>query len=143
MKKNSAKINHFLAILDVYKEMRKLGALEAFQVEPKYGRKGEAAEPDIYACFRKTGFFIEVQRTIYSEKQMNEKLARYVDLYNSGHVAKPFPHVLILGDQRYAIEGDYPFRVFQAESFASFMVSLRQALSPVSPINSGIKVKVQ
>lgn len=125
IKKDSAKIGHFLAILNVYKELKKLGSLETFLVEPKYGKKGECAEPDIFCQYRKTNFFVEVQRTLYSEKQMNEKLERYIDLYNSGNMAAPFPHILILSDQRYAIDGDYPFKVFQAESFTQFEKSLK------------------
>ncbi|MFD2446356.1 hypothetical protein ACFSO7_20555 [Bacillus sp. CGMCC 1.16607] len=126
MKKNSAKIGHFLAILNVYKELIALGNMEAFLVEPKYGKKGECAEPDIFCKYRKTNFFIEVQRTVYSEKQMHEKLDRYVDLYNSGNMESPFPHVLILSGQRYAIDGQYPFKVFQAESFGLFEKGLKQ-----------------
>src|SRR4051794_19443539 len=41
IKKDSAKIGHFLAILNVYKELKKLGSLGTFMVEPKYGKKGE------------------------------------------------------------------------------------------------------
>lgn len=48
IKKNSQKIHHFLAILNVYKELVKLGNLETFLVEPKYGKKGDCAEPDIF-----------------------------------------------------------------------------------------------
>jgi hypothetical protein len=123
IKKDSAKIGHFLAILNVYKELRQLGNIETFMVEPKYGKKG-TAEPDIFCQFRQTNFFIEVQRTIYSEKQMNEKLDRYVDLYNSGIMNQPFPHLLILSEQRYAIDNNYPFKIFQAESFTQFVNSL-------------------
>ncbi|MEK5063262.1 hypothetical protein [Cytobacillus sp. FSL R5-0596] len=144
IKKNSAKIGHWLAILDVYKEMRKQGPVETFQVEPKYGSKG-VAEPDIYAVFRKTPFFIEVQKTLYSEKQMADKMNRYVDLCRSGVIPKPFPHVLIVSEQRYAIDGYYPFKVFQAQTFSQFMESLKpkQAPQPVKPPESGIKIRVQ
>jgi hypothetical protein len=143
MKKNSAKIGHFLAILEVYKEMRKLGKLETFLVEPKYGSKG-VAEPDIFAMYRNTPFFIEVQKTVYSEKQMNEKLQRYVDFYNTGIMSKPFPRVLILSDQRYAIDGDYPFKIFQSESFTQFNQSLTQQPKPSSqPQSSGIRAVIQ
>jgi hypothetical protein len=143
IKKQSQKIGHFLAILNVYKEMRKLGKLETFLVEPKYGSKG-VAEPDIFAMYRNTPFFIEVQKTVYSEKQMNEKLQRYVDFYNTGIMAKPFPRVLILSDQRYAIDGDYPFKVFQAESFTQFNQSLTQHPKPSSqPQSSGIRAVIQ
>lgn len=141
IKKNSAKIGHFLAILGVYKELRKLGDLGTFSVEPKYGSKG-AVEPDIYCQYRRTGFFVEVQRTVYSEKQMNAKLGRYVDFHRAGIMADPFPHVLILGDHRYAIdERDYPFRIFQAESFSAFVESLKQRPAP-APKESGIKVRI-
>lgn len=126
LKKNSAKIGHFLAILDVYKELRKLGALETFVVEPKYGRKG-TVEPDIYCRYRKTGFFVEVQRTLYSDRQMTEKLDRYVKFYRDGSMPGNFPHVLILSERPYAINvSDYPFRIFQAKTFTAFVQSLRK-----------------
>ncbi|WP_404351631.1 replication-relaxation family protein [Sutcliffiella horikoshii] len=133
MKKNSAKIGHFLAILDVYKQIMRSGGCGMFLVEPKYGRKG-TAEPDIFCIFRKKPMFIEVQRTVYTEKKMAEKLARYEALYNSGIIAQePWqpanktvtPHVLIISEQRYAVEPKYPFKVFQAHSFAEFVESLR------------------
>lgn len=136
IKKDSAKIGHFLAILNVYKELKQLGDLETFLVEPKYGKKGECAEPDIFCRYRQTNFFLEVQRTVYSEKLMNEKLERYVDLYNTGIMTHPFPHILILSDQRYAIDhrNDYPFKIFQSESFLHFV----QQLKPVD-----VKVEVK
>ncbi|WP_423410237.1 hypothetical protein AABM38_10050 [Heyndrickxia sp. MSNUG] len=141
IKKTSQKVGHFLAILDVYKELRKLGDLGTFMVEPKYGKKG-VAEPDVYCQYRRTGFFVEVQRTVYSEKQMREKLDRYVDLYNSGIMASPFPHVLILGNHRYTIDGDYSFRIFQANSFTEFVQSLKQQ-QPVKQVESkGVKIKI-
>ncbi|WP_231510754.1 hypothetical protein [Bacillus sp. UNC438CL73TsuS30] len=143
IKKNSQKIGHFLGILNVYKELKQLGTLETFLVEPKYGKKGECAEPDIFCEYRRTKFFVEVQRTVYSEKLMNEKLDRYVDLYNSGHTGAPFPHVLILSDQRYAIDGDYPFKVFQAESFTQFVGSLKIREDTVKvEKGEGIKIKI-
>jgi hypothetical protein len=142
MKQNSAKIRHFLEILNTYKEMRKLGKLTNFLVEPKYGNKG-SVEPDIFCEYRNTNFFIEVQRTIYSEKQMNEKLDRYLELYHSGTMSKPFPHVLIITDQLYAIDGGLPFKVFQAGSFTQFVSSLKQEKEVVPKSNTeGIKIKI-
>ncbi|PJN90595.1 hypothetical protein [Bacillus sp. mrc49] len=143
IKQQSQKIGHFLAILNVYKEMLKLGELESFLVEPKYGRKKDGCcEPDVAARFRHTNFFLEIQRTVYSTKQMDEKLERYVQLYESGLIDKPFPHVLILSYQRYAIDGDYPFKVFQAESFSGFLASLKK--EPVSrPVEHGVRIVVK
>lgn len=144
MKKNSVKINHFLAILKAFKEIRKLGELESFLVEPKYVPKGKGAEPDIYCKYRKTNFFVEVQKTIYSEKQMNDKLARYVDLFNSGLIpTDPFPHVLILSEERYAIGNDYPFHVFQSTTFTDFVQSLKQQVKPIKKLEKeGIIIKI-
>lgn len=130
IKKNSQKIGHFLAIVETYKEVKKHGTIETFLVEPKYGNKG-TAEPDIYLKFRNTGFFIEVQKSIYSEKQMKEKMDRYADFHSSGIMSDPFPHVLILGEQRYALDGDYPFKIFQAENFTQFINSLKPKSQPV------------
>lgn len=142
IKQNSAKIGHFLAILNVYKELKKLGSLETFLVEPKYGKKGECSEPDIFCKHRKTSFFVEVQRTLYSEKQMNEKLDRYVDLYNTGNMGTSFPHILIISDHRYAIDGHYPFRIFQAESFTQFVNSLKPKIQVEHANHKEIKVKI-
>ncbi|WP_233713260.1 hypothetical protein [Lederbergia citri] len=140
MKKNSAKIGHFLAIVEVYKEIRRLGQLDTFLVEPKYGDKGKV-EPDIYCEYRKTPFFIEVQKTVYSERQMSDKMARYIALYNDG-ILKPFPRVLILSEQRYAIDAKYPMKVFQAQTFSGFIGSLNKDQRPIEKGNAGIKVKI-
>lgn len=142
IKKNSQKIHHFLAILNVYKEIKKLGNLETFFVEPKYGKKSECAEPDIFCVYRKTNFFVEVQRTLYSPKQMSEKLDRYIDLYNLEIMEDPFPHVLILSDQRYAIDGEHPFKIFQAESFTKFVHGLKGTEEKDVKKNSEIKIRI-
>lgn len=141
IKKNSQKINHFLAILNAYKEIQKHGTIETFLVEPKYGAKG-TVEPDAFLSYRSTGFFLEIQKSIYSEKQMLEKMDRYVDLFNSGIITKPFPHVLILSEQRYGIDLNYPFKVFQNSSFTSFLATLKKTQSSKISMNSDIKVKI-
>ncbi|MCQ6282126.1 hypothetical protein [Bacillus sp. EB600] len=144
MKKNSAKINHFLTIVDLYKELKNLGNLEMFLVEPKYGKKGECAEPDVFLRYRKTNFFVECQRTLYSPKQMSDKLARYIDLYNSGLIATdPFPHVLILSEEHYAIGNDYPFQIFQSKTFTDFVQSLKQITKPINNTDKeGIIIRI-
>jgi hypothetical protein len=149
MKKDGAKVGHFLAIVQVYKEIRKLGALETFLVEPKFGGKG-TVEPDIFCIFRKTPFFIEVQKSVYSEKQMSEKINRYADLYlnNSLHNEpwqpsdkKIFPHVLILSDQRYNV-GQHPFKIIQAQTFSQFLNMLKPKEAKPAGIQSNLKMKI-
>ena len=132
IKKNSQKIPHYLEIVKTYKEILSFGPIETFVVEPKY-KKG-LAEPDAFFIYQRTPFFLECQRSIYSEKMMEEKLNRYLALYESGLIAEEswqpagktvFPYILILSDTRYAINHRYPFRVFQAPSFTQFMQSLK------------------
>lgn len=137
IKQNSAKINHWLAILNVYKQMRKYGVIESFEVEPKLGPKG-TAEPDIRAIFRKTNFFIEVQRTQYTSKQMSAKLQRYAEL----HRLKPFPHILIVSDVSYEVCDDLPYKVFQSRSFDAFMKSLVPKSAEKSISLTGGKIKI-
>ncbi len=73
---------------------------------------------------------------------MLEKMDRYVDLYESEIMGKPFPHVLILSEQRYPIDGEYPFKVFQAESFTQFLNLIKKTeISPVEKSKS-IKIKI-
>jgi hypothetical protein len=138
MKKNSQKIGHFLAIVAVYKEINRLGELDTFLVEPKYGNKG-TAEPDVFCIYRRTPFFIEVQKSIYSEKQIKDKMDRYLDLFDSKIIKdepwqpvdkKVFPHILILSEQRYAIDGSYPFKIMQAPSFTEFLQTLKVKIVP-------------
>jgi hypothetical protein len=135
LKENSAKIGHFLSIVQVYKDILRHGEVETFLVEPKYGHKG-LVEPDIFCMFvseyGKSPFFIEVQNSVYSEKTMQEKLKRYVALYESGIIQrepwqglKPiFPYVLILTESRYALDDSYPFKVLQAQSFSQLIHTL-------------------
>lgn len=122
MKKNSQKINHYLAILETYKEINKLVNIQEFLVEPRYAGKG-TVEPDIFLKYRNTDFFIEVQRTVYSEKVMNEKIDRYVNLYHENMFDR-FPHVLIISDTHYKIDNKLSFKIFQATSFTSFLNSI-------------------
>ncbi|NUK32073.1 replication-relaxation family protein [Parageobacillus sp. VR-IP] len=142
LREDSAKIGHYLAILNVYKDILRHGTADVFQVEPKYGGKG-TVEPDVFCIFRKHGmtgrtpFFIEVQNTFYSQKVITQKLKRYEELYQSRIIAQEpwqpsdrppvFPIVLIISEHRYAIDGSYPFRVIQAQSFTQFMESLKPA----------------
>ncbi|RSD21093.1 hypothetical protein [Mesobacillus subterraneus] len=64
-----------------------------------------------------------------------------MDLYHGDIVAKPFPHVLILSDQRYAIDGDYPFKMFQTQSFSGFVNSLIGAEEKLK-FGNGVKIKI-
>lgn len=140
IKKSSQKIQHYLALLETYKEIIKSGIAEEFLIEPRYGNKG-TVEPDIFLKFRGTNFFIEVQRTIYSDKQMNDKIDRYINLYNQ-NVFDKFPHILIITDTQYPINNKLPFKIFQAPSFVDFLNSLKPKKPATSHPQSQIKIQI-
>lgn len=60
------KIPHFLGIVDVYKQLVHYENPKLFKVEPKYGK--EYMEPDAFTIWRRSPFFIEVQKSVYSKK---------------------------------------------------------------------------
>lgn len=126
IKKESAKIPHFLAIVDFYKQARKHGEPKVFTVEPKYGKY--FMEPDIFMLWKGAPFFVEIQRSIYSDKVMAEKFDRYERYFHSEEwkretwqpqQKKVFPYVWIISDNRYNI--DRPFRVFQSRDVSELM----------------------
>jgi hypothetical protein len=141
VKANSAKIPHYLEILRAYKEICAFGKPEVFTVEPKYA-KG-LAEPDAFFIWRRTPFFLECQRTFYSQKQVDAKFKRYKALYDSRVIfnetwqpadRKVFPYILVLSESRWSINGKFPFKVVQAQSFRQFVESLK----PAQPKPSGL-----
>lgn len=111
IKKDSSKIPHFLKIVEFYKSLLKYEEPKNFVVEPKYG-KGYM-EPDAFMLWKRAPFFVEIQRSIYSKKVMNEKVNRYESYYfsNKWHSEpwqpqnkKVFPAVILITDTRYNID---------------------------------------
>ncbi|GIP25039.1 hypothetical protein J23TS9_01690 [Paenibacillus sp. J23TS9] len=120
IKTDSQKINHFLAIADFYKQVRRAEQPRVFTVEPKYG-KG-MPEPDIFMIWKATPWFVEIQRTHYTDRVMSEKLNRYEQYFINGAWGnepwqpvgkKVFPYLWIVGVGRYKVEGR-PFKLFQS-----------------------------
>ncbi|MEB8649385.1 replication-relaxation family protein [Bacillus cereus] len=127
IRKTSQKIPHFLAIVNVYKQLLQYEKPKLFKVEPKYG-KGYM-EPDIFTIWRQSPFFIEVQNSVYSKKMMQEKLNRYEFYFHSlewqqepwqPKKSKYFPSLLVITDSQYDISSSN-FRIFQAKSIRDFM----------------------
>lgn len=114
IKKDSAKIPHFSKVVELYKSLRKYENPRIFNVEPKYG-KGYM-EPDVFMIWKRTPFFVEIQRSVYSDKIMADKIKRYESYYLSKEWQKEawqpqnkkvFPFVLVLTDTRYKINSPY------------------------------------
>lgn len=139
IKKDSAKIPHFLEIVQVYKDMCHYKKPRVFTVEPKYGRKGEFMEPDAFAIWRGAPIFLEVQRTRYSDTVMNEKVQRYAAYFHSGlwkteswqPVDKPpiFPSIMMVTPSRYHLSSDV-LRIIQVTSVHEAMTSIQS--NPIS-----------
>lgn len=111
IKKDSTKIPHFLKIVEFYREISKYGLPKNFIVEPKYG-KGYM-EPDAFMIWKGTPFFVEIQRSVYSSKVMDEKINRYEAYFQSNEWQqetwqpqhkKVFPAVIMLTDTRYDVK---------------------------------------
>ncbi|RJR23618.1 hypothetical protein C4578_04050 [Candidatus Microgenomates bacterium] len=142
IKKDSAKIPHFLKIAQFYQQIQKLEDPRTFIVEPKYG-KG-FMEPDAFMVWKRAPFFVEIQRSVYSERTMNEKVKRYEAYYHSREWEKEswqprdkkvFPRILVLSDTRYKIEST--LRFFQAQNIEDFIQSV-QAPKQVPKEPSGV-----
>lgn len=110
--KNTPKLHHYLAIVDVYMDMKNHGKVTQFIVEPKYG-KGYA-EPDAFAIWKGSPFFIEVQLSRISTKEVMLKVKRYDSLKESRIInhepwqptSSIFPTVLLISQTRHVISNN-------------------------------------
>ncbi|EJR49915.1 hypothetical protein IIO_06511 [Bacillus cereus VD115] len=128
IKESSQKILHFLAITNTFIEMKKYDEPSHVLIEPKFAEKG-AIEPDLFCIFKRTPFFIEIQRNVYSEKVMQEKIGRYESFYNSEvwkefewqrKDKKVFPIILFITDTRYNIKTSV-LRIVQAPNITDLI----------------------
>lgn len=138
VKLNSTKIPHFLKIVEVYKQIRKYANPALVQVEPKF-KKG-LVEPDVFTIIKGTPFFIEIQRNIYSQKVMNDKIKRYEALYYSNEY-KNFPFIIMVSDIKYKIDSNV-LNVFQVRSIDEFMENAGKVKNKTIKNKGEIKVKI-
>lgn len=131
IKKDSSKINHYLAIVDFYKQSLKHDIPRQFKVEPKYGK--EYMEPDIFMIWQGAAFFVEIQRSIYSEKVMKDKLDRYEKYLYAEEWKKEswqprdkkiFPYIWIITETRYDTS-NVPYKTFQTRNVEEFLMKLK------------------
>ncbi|KSU89794.1 MULTISPECIES: replication-relaxation family protein [Priestia] len=106
IKKDSTKIPHFRAIADFYITLCAYEIPSQFEVEFKPLAKG-GIEPDVFMKWKGFAFCVEVQRSIYSKKQMQNKHKLYMEYKDSGkwqHHSKRFPAIWILTDKYYDVD---------------------------------------
>ncbi|MGD6879286.1 replication-relaxation family protein [Bacillus infantis] len=144
IKKDSAKIPHFLMIAQFYKQALVYDVPKTFIVEPKYGK--EYMEPDAFMIWKRAPFFVEIQRSVYSDKVMQEKARRYEAYYHSREwekepwqpEKKAFPVVIMVTDTKYNIASSC-VRFIQVQSPEQLLAMFIP--KPGININGSLKLK--
>lgn len=110
IRKDSTKIPHFKAIADFYIDACSHVRPSQFVVEFRPVKKG-GIEPDIFMKWKYGGkvlpYLVEIQRSIYSKKQMQNKINLYREYYESDiwrQYSKNFPIIWIVADKEYDID---------------------------------------
>lgn len=158
IKKNSQKILHFLSILDVYKQMRTYDMPKNVIVEDKpTGRKG-GVEPDLFCIFKGSPFWVEIQRTQYSEQKIQAKINLYEEFFFSDEWkmlqwqpedrSAIFPSVILITPIRYIVSSDY-IRIIQVASIHELMEKYKGSSKQTKEVRSrttsssgGIKINL-
>ncbi|WP_050613366.1 replication-relaxation family protein [Bacillus testis] len=150
IKKDSAKIPHFLSIAQFYIDIQHTGEIKNFIVEPKYGK--DFMEPDVFMIYRKAPFFVEIQRSVYSKKVMDAKFKRYFHYYMSKEWEneawqpkdrKVFPRILLITTTRYELPAFSGIKILQIQDSAQFISFNSQPVQVHKDIQinaSGIKL---
>lgn len=147
IKKDSTKIPHFLKIVGFYKSLLSFEEPKTFIVEPKYG-KGYM-EPDAFMIWKRAPFFVEIQRSVYSARVMDEKVKRYEEYFFSNEWQqeswqpqnkKVFPTVIMITDTRYNIESSY-IRFFQVANISDMVSMFESKNQNIKVSGSSLKLK--
>lgn len=132
IKKDGSKVNHFLQIAEFYRDICKIEKPRSFIVEPRYGPG--MMEPDVFMIFKGMAWFVEIQRTMYSDKQIKAKFTRYDQYYLSDQWRKEpwqreerqiFPYVWLTGETGYNL-GVRSYKVFQCSVEGMFELMNKQ-----------------
>ncbi|AKR38904.1 replication-relaxation family protein [Bacillus cereus] len=90
IKRNSQKMQHYLAIVDFFIELCKIERPSIFEMEKRCNHGN--IQPDIYMIWQDDVYFVEIQLSRYSTKIMQEKLNRYVHYFSSEEWRWKNPH---------------------------------------------------
>jgi hypothetical protein len=146
IKKDSTKIPHFLKIAEFYRNLLAFEHPRSFIVEPKYG-KG-FMEPDAFMIWKRAPFFVEIQRSVYSDKVMKEKVSRYESYFMSNvwqqeswqpENKKVFPTVIMITDTRYNIESPY-IKFYQVQKIEQLINMFESRTKHISVESSSLRL---
>lgn len=123
--KTSSRIEHFLAIADLYIQLHEP---ETFVVEPQINKH---YQPDIYLIYNNEPVIVEVQRTRTSLKRMQEKVDEFQKSYYRGdHQART---LWIQGHVEYPIKIDSKFVLVNGLDLLSHQLQQVKLVMPVRP----------
>ncbi|MGE8079235.1 replication-relaxation family protein [Peribacillus loiseleuriae] len=112
IKIDSQKIDHHLMINQGYIDMQKYGKVNTFEIESKL--ENADFRSDAMANWLGCNWFIEFQNSLYSIKQLYDKINKYVEYYNNCHWKDE--KLLIVGKINMKFNpNDYPFKVKQID----------------------------
>ncbi|WP_349730088.1 replication-relaxation family protein [Peribacillus frigoritolerans] len=77
MKIDSQKIDHYIMINQGFIDMSKYGIVNRYEIEPSIPNVGFI--PDVSCNWLELDWYLEFQNSLYTAKQMNSKLDKYVD----------------------------------------------------------------
>ena len=128
IKKDGNKVDHFLAIVDVYIKLAQKNKPKKFDIEPRY--TDAEVRPDIFTIFKNTPFWIEVQNSVYTHSVMKKKIELYQKYFNSDKFANldwqpknkqpVFPYIILLSEVKYKIETE-DIQVIQFKTIDEFL----------------------
>ncbi|ALL11745.1 hypothetical protein BTXL6_10625 [Bacillus thuringiensis] len=81
IKRDSQKMQHYLAIVDFFIELCEIERPIIFEVEKRCNHGN--IQPDIYMMWQDDVYFVEIQLSRYSTKIMKKKLDRYVHYFST------------------------------------------------------------
>nr|WP_280146750.1 hypothetical protein [Priestia megaterium]MDH3169240.1 hypothetical protein [Priestia megaterium] len=115
------------------------------------GRKG-GIEPDLFCIFKGSPFWIEIQRTQYSEQKMQAKINLYEEFFFSDEWkalhwqpegrSSIFPSVILITPVRYAVSSEH-IRIIQVASIHELMEKYKSSTKqqreakPITQSSSG------
>ncbi|MEC2709747.1 replication-relaxation family protein [Bacillus thuringiensis] len=107
IKRNSQKMQHYLAIVDFFIELCEIERPSIYEVEKRCNNGN--IQPDVYMIWQDDVYFVEIQLSRYSTKVMKKKLNRYVHYFSTeewrGKIlpANNEPYVWIVSRTPYSI----------------------------------------
>lgn len=110
-------------------------------------------EPDAFMIWKRAPFFVEIRRSIYSEKVMNDKFNRYVSYFMSNEWKhepwqpadkKVFPKIILLTDTRFNIPRHQAVNFFQVQNIKQFLtfVSTPREIKKDASHQQGINISI-